>query len=112
MSTATTPMLGWMNALADGTRARLLRALERHELTVAELCAVVQLPQSTVSRHLKVLADEGWVGSRREATSRLYRMKGGGPNGVGKRLWLLVREQFDGTPAVAQDERRLASILA
>ena len=31
------------------------------ELTVSELCAVMQLPQSTVSRHLKALGDGGWI---------------------------------------------------
>ncbi|MDP9349671.1 MAG: metalloregulator ArsR/SmtB family transcription factor, partial [Gemmatimonadota bacterium] len=63
-----------MSALADTTRSRLLLVLEPHELTVSELCAVLQLPQSTVSRHLKVLGDEGWVASRAEGTSRRYRM--------------------------------------
>lgn len=119
MNTAT-PMLGWMNALADATRARLLRALERHELTVAELCTVLQLPQSTVSRHLKVLGDEGWVESRREGTSRLYRMAPapgpapgpGRANGSGRKLWALVRDDIRDMPKVAQDDRRLGSVLA
>src|SRR5205823_2290309 len=62
------PLLGWIGALADPTRLRLLRLLERHELGVVELCDVLQLPQSTVSRHLKVLTDEGWTRHRREAT--------------------------------------------
>ena len=48
-----------MEVLADPTRLRLLRLLERHELGVAELCDVLQLPQSTVSRHLKVLGRPG-----------------------------------------------------
>ena len=38
--------------------ARMLLPLERHELTVNEICSVLQLPQSTVSRHLKTLADD------------------------------------------------------
>ena len=50
----------------------MLLLLERHELTVSELCAVLQLPQSTVSRHLKTLADADWVISRRDGTSRYY----------------------------------------
>ena len=61
-----------LTALADATRSRMLLLLERHELTVGELCAVLQLPQSTVSRHLKTLADDGWVTSRRDGTSRFY----------------------------------------
>ena len=51
------PVLQHMTTLADPTRCRMLLLLERHELTVSELCAVLQLPQSTVSRHLKTLAD-------------------------------------------------------
>ena len=51
-------------SLADTTRSRLLLLLDRHELTVSELCGILQLPQSTVSRHLKALADGGWVTSR------------------------------------------------
>ena len=48
--------------LGDLTRSRiLLLARAATELTVAELCAVMQIPQSTVSRHLKALADGGWV---------------------------------------------------
>jgi DNA-binding transcriptional ArsR family regulator len=59
-----------LSALADSTRGRMVRLLEGQELTVSELCDVLQLPQSTVSRHLKVLADAGWVSWRRDGTSR------------------------------------------
>src|SRR6266540_2613919 len=61
-----------LTALSDATRSRMLLILERHELTVSELCAVLQLPQSTVSRHLKTLSDASWVASRRDGTSRYY----------------------------------------
>ena len=57
-----------LTTLSDSTRSRMLLLLERHELTVSELCAVLQLPQSTVSRHLKTLADASWVS--RAATAR------------------------------------------
>ena len=70
-------LLGWMDSLADATRLRLLRLLERHELGVAELCDVLQLPQSTVSRHLKILADQAWLRSRSHRTTNLYRMNSG-----------------------------------
>ena len=70
----STPILDHMAALADPIRCRMLLPLERHELTVNEICSVLQLPQSTVSRHLKTLADDGWVISRRDGTSRFYGM--------------------------------------
>ena len=68
------PILDHMTALSDPTRCRMLLLLEKHELTVSELCAVLQMPQSTVSRHLKTLADDDWVTSRRDGTSRFYSM--------------------------------------
>ena len=63
-------LLAWMDCLADPMRLRLLRILERHELGVADLCDVLQTPQSTVSRHLKLLLDQRWVQSRRQGTNR------------------------------------------
>ena len=106
------PLLTWMSALSDPTRARVLRLVERHELSVADLCGVLQLPQSTVSRHLKVLADEGWVTARPEGTSRLYRLALDGRDPAARRLWTLVREQTAETTLAVQDDQRLAAVLA
>jgi len=101
-----------MSALADSTRSRLLLVLERHELTVGELCATLQLPQSTVSRHLKTLQDEGWAASRAEGTSRRYRMSADRLEPAARRLWTLVREQVSTLAAAEQDAQRLTSVLA
>jgi SAM-dependent methyltransferase len=109
---AAPAMLAWMSSLADPTRARALRLVERQELTVADLCAVLQLPQSTVSRHLKVLADEGWVTARPEGTSRLYRLTVERLDPAARRLWALLRAETARTPLAAQDDQRLAAILA
>src|SRR3954470_23055700 len=95
---AAPPIFERMSALADLTRSRMLLVLERHELTVGELCAVLQLPQSTVSRHLKVLGDEGWVASRAEGTSRVYRI-GERVDAPARRLWQLVRDEVAEAPA-------------
>ena len=99
-----------LTLLADGVRSRMVAMLERHELTVTELCAILQLPQSTVSRHLKMLADAGWVTSRREATSRYYSAVQSAQATNGK-LWSLLREQVAGTSAVDQDARRVKSVM-
>jgi ArsR family transcriptional regulator len=100
-----------MTALADATRGRLLLALERRELTVSELCATLHLPQSTVSRHLKVLGEEGWVVSRADGASNFYRMASPLPTPV-KRLWQAVRDQIAELPEAAQDAERLRAVLA
>jgi ArsR family transcriptional regulator len=107
----TQHLLGWMEALSDATRLRLLRLLERHELGVVEVCDILQLPQSTVSRHLKVLGDQKWVRSRREGTTRLYRMILDELTAPARRLWLLAREQTEDWATLKQDEHRLERVL-
>jgi ArsR family transcriptional regulator len=104
-------MLDHMATLSDPIRCRMALALERHELTVSELCSVLQLPQSTVSRHLKTLGDDGWLTSRRDGTSRYYSMSVDDLDAGARRLWPLIREQVSSTPAADQDERRLKSVL-
>lgn len=105
-------LLGWMDSLADATRLRLLLLLERHELGVVELCDVLQMPQSTVSRHLKVLADQRWIVSRRQGTTNLYHMVQDDLEPAARKLWLLAREQTHTWPAIAQDQLRLTRRLS
>ena len=94
---ATAAIFDDLTALSDATRSRMLLILERHELTVVDLCGVLQLPQSTVSRHLKVLADDGWVTARPDGTSRLYRMTLEVLDPAARRLWALLRAGEDGS---------------
>ncbi|WP_396205046.1 ArsR/SmtB family transcription factor [Gemmatimonas sp.] len=100
-----------MVELADTTRCRLLAALERQELTVGELAQALQLPQSTVSRHLRILADQEWVSSRAEGVSRWYRRH---PllDADTLSLWELVRGAMANTPAALQDAARIDAVLA
>jgi ubiquinone/menaquinone biosynthesis C-methylase UbiE len=112
MSISSPAIFDRMSALADTTRSRLLLVLERHELTVGELCQVLQLPQSTISRHLKLLGDEGWVSARAEGTSRRYRMPADRIDAGARQLWQLVRGEVSSLAASAQDAERLRSVLA
>jgi len=113
MAVARPPaILDHLSALADTTRSRILLLLDRHELTVSELCGIMQLPQSTVSRHLKALADSGWISARAEGTSNVYAMTRGDLDGSARRLWALVREQVGPTPAAVHDQRRAQTVLA
>ncbi len=101
-----------LQSLADATRNRLLLLLERQELTVTELCTALQLPQSTVSRHLKVLADDGWVVSRADGASRLYRMPIADLDPGARRLWQVVKDQVASTAQAVRDGERLRGVLA
>src|ERR1700716_3517840 len=105
-------ILDHLASLADTTRSRILLLLDRHELTVSELCGIVQLPQSTVSRHLKALADSGWGAARAAGTSNLYTMTRDDLDPAARPLWAPGREQLSASPAAAQDQRRLQAALA
>jgi ubiquinone/menaquinone biosynthesis C-methylase UbiE/DNA-binding transcriptional ArsR family regulator len=104
-------VLGWLGGLADASRLRILRVLDRQELGVAELCDILQMPQSTVSRHLKVLADLGWVRARRDGTTHLYRTLLDELDPAARRLWLVAREQIDRWATTTQDQLRLQRLL-
>lgn len=105
-------MISWMQSLSEPIRARVLRLLDRTELTVADLCATLQMPQSTVSRHLKVLGDEGWISSRRDGTSNFYRMMTGELEASQKKLWQVVKPQSVLEATADQDDVRLEQVLA
>lgn len=54
-------------SLDDVTRLRIMALLlEEEELCVCDLVAVLQLPQSTVSRQLSLLKNAGWLKDRRK----------------------------------------------
>src|SRR3954454_21914072 len=112
MNTRTVEIFDHLASLGDPPRPRTLLLLDGHERTVTELCGIMQLPQSTVSRHLKALADSGWVSSRADGTSHLYTMTREELDGAARRLWSLVRDQVGPTPAASQDQRRLQAALA
>ncbi len=63
-----------LKALTEETRLRLLALLWQGELCVCDLIAVLQLPQSTVSRHLALLKNAGWITDRRQGLWMYYRL--------------------------------------
>jgi ArsR family transcriptional regulator len=99
-----------LEALGDESRLRILTLLDRSELTVSELVSVLQLPQSTVSRHLKVLADEDWIRWRQDGTSRHYRLAR--LEGEAAELWRVSRRAIDGSRRLEEDRERARSVLA
>jgi SAM-dependent methyltransferase/predicted transcriptional regulator len=105
-------VLGLLDALREPTRVRLLKLLEEQELGVAELCEILQLPQSTVSRHLKVLSDLAFLHSRRQGTTHLYRLEPAALDARAARLWSLVAAEIEGWATLAQDRVRLEALLA
>ncbi|MAE66547.1 MAG: ArsR family transcriptional regulator [Phycisphaeraceae bacterium] len=108
---SSVPLIAQMESISDPARLRLLWLIERHELGVAELCDILQLPQSTVSRHLKLLSAQGWTVRRRNGTANLYRMAVDELGEAARKLWAMARTQIAASPAVSQDRIRLDRAL-
>jgi predicted transcriptional regulator len=67
---------GWFKALADPTRIQIVSLLARcgQPMNVGEIVAAVDVGQSTVSAHLKVLADVRFVLPDHRGTATYYRI--------------------------------------
>lgn len=110
---------GWLERLAllgDLGRVRALRMLEGEELAVGELARALQWPQSTASRQLKPLHEQGWVRRRVEGTTAFYRMVPADLGESAEGLWrtTLARlvEEAGSAAAFEEDDRRLREVLA
>jgi ArsR family transcriptional regulator len=99
-----------LRLLSDPTRVRLLALLEREELTVAELSAVLRLAQPRVSTHLAKLKEADLVRDRRAGVSSYYRYNGE----LDAREGALLRALKDNVDdaLLRDDERRLPGVLA
>lgn len=111
--TETIPLASSLSTLSDTLRLRMLRVLEREELAVGEVARIVQLPQSTVSRHLKTLAEGGWLSRRSEGTATLYRVVLDDLETPMRSLWITVRDSINAEPSLEleADLRRLGHVV-
>lgn len=101
-------------ALSDETRLRIVGLLLEGELCVCDLVAVLNLPQSTVSRHLAYLKNSGLVNDRREGIWMHYQISSGDPSGRSLReaLLNLLRMDLPGLTQVQSDQKALRKYKA
>ena len=103
----------WFKSVGDPVRLRLLHLLNREELSVGEIVRILDLPQSTVSRHLKALREAGLVADRPMGPSAYYRATlvaeaGNGETSVHDALADLLTK----TDLAPLDRQRLDEVLA
>jgi ArsR family transcriptional regulator len=72
-SPAADASLTLYKALADSVRLQILRLLKNDSFGVLEICRILDMRQSALSHHLKILANAGLVSTRREGNSIFYR---------------------------------------
>lgn len=99
-----------LRAMAEPTRLRLLRLLERGDLTVSEMTHILGQSQPRVSRHLKLMCDAGLLDRFPEGAWVFYRLAAGGVGAAlaGRLLALLPAADA----VLALDQERLAAVRA
>ena len=100
--------LSIFKALSDETRLRLVRILALHELNVNELVWVLEMGQSRISRHLKILAQSGLLTSRRDGLKVFYSAVDQGP---GREVIDLVDNWGDGGARFRTDAKRTGEVI-
>ena len=61
--------------IAEPSRRAILRLLASSERSVGDIEEQLRLPQPSISKHLRVLREAGFVESRVDAQRRLYRIR-------------------------------------
>jgi ArsR family transcriptional regulator, arsenate/arsenite/antimonite-responsive transcriptional repressor len=111
LATADLPAIADLDALfkgfADPTRIRILNLLAAGELCVCDIVAILDVPQSTVSRHLGYLLRSELVEVSRGWRFAHYRLAASG-NPVHKNLLTCVRTCFRGIPGLDSERARAA----
>jgi len=100
--------LKYFKALSDETRLRLVNILLHHELKVGELVSIMEMGQSRISRHLKILAEAGLVDCLREGVWGLYFMSKNGPS---RQFIDSIRYLFEGDTLLANDLGRATRVV-
>ena len=62
-----------LKASSDSIRLQILRVLKRDSLAASELALVLDIKQSALSHHLKIMTQADWVNTRREGNTLFYR---------------------------------------
>ena len=98
-------------ALADPTRLRIMLLLRRRELCVCELMAVLEMEQSRVSHHMRVLREAGIAEDVREGRWIIYRIPEEAQGLIGDLFAGALRERIEGSGEAGEDGRKLEACL-
>ncbi len=95
-----------LKAISDPTRLRILRVLTHGELRVGEIVDLLDMGQSRVSRHLKIMEEAGILTSRREGMWIYYSVA------PAERFRPIVDSVIAGFNANSEDDKRAEEIIA
>lgn len=99
-------------AVADPSRARILKLLEGGELCVCQITTVLNLAPATISKHLAALKTAGLLQQRRDGKWVYYRLAERAFNAYAGAFLALVRGALADDPTISEDRRVLALVNA
>lgn len=97
-------------ALSDTNRLRILKMLEIRPLCVCEITEVLQLANSTVSKHLSVLRDAEFIIAEKEGKWVNYYLNHSQDNEYTRHLLPLIRSWLPNDDIIKKDKTLVASI--
>ncbi len=104
-------LVQFFRAVSEETRLRIVMLLLRGELCVCDLMAILDEPQSKLSRHLAYLKHSGIVSSKRAGVWMHYSLKA--PLNEVYRVQLhLFKEKFSSLSPFKQDMRKMLRFKA
>ncbi len=98
-------------ALADPTRLRIVLLLRRRELCVCELMFILEMEQSRVSHHMRILRDAGIAEDVREGRWIIYRVPEASRGLVEDLFAGALRERIEGSGEADADARKLEACV-
>jgi ArsR family transcriptional regulator len=98
-------------ALADPTRLRIMLLLRSRELCVCELMFILEMEQSRVSHHMRVLRDAGIAEDVREGRWIIYRIPEASCGLIEGLFAGALRERIDGSGETAADAQKLEACV-
>ena len=99
-----------MKALSDKNRLKIIKMLQHRELCVCEIHAGLGLAQSTVSKHLKILEDAGFVEYRKEGLWVNYSLSNGADNPFAASLLGNLRHWLENEPEIISIIEKLPAL--
>jgi len=101
-------LIQYFKALADRTRLRIFHILINHELNVNEIMDVMEMGQSRISRHLKILAESGLVSLRQDGLWSFYTAR---EDALTDQFISLLQQSVDTDGELKKDKQRAEHVL-
>jgi DNA-binding transcriptional ArsR family regulator len=97
-------------ALSDPNRLRILNLLAVRPLCVCEIASVLGLAVSTVSKHLSILRDTGFITDEKDARWVNYSLAPKSGSSLTADLFAAVRRRMSDDPVSVADRKKVHTV--